>query len=1155
MDAALELFITEEGKRYKVTVESDGDKREGFFEVDTSIKSTMREIEKAIKEQKLLDKEFVEKLGIKLFEMLFSNSRDLLHRCLDKFDHLEIVLHMKDPFLHEIPWELCYDPEYPIHLGADSLCSVVRRDQKSTHQYEKIDYPLKVLVIVSSPMDLEEKGEYPPDPDEIIKLMEPLTPLVDKGEIQLDFLERASVKCIQDKLKEGYHIVHFVGHGVYNHEDKKGYLLIEDKNRNTKKLEGRGVAQLFGVNPPQLMIFSSCESSPLVPFLLTRKIPAVLAMLYTVLLRVATQFMERFYSLLVEGDSVVQAVSTARNAVLLEEGEGSTGWFTPVLYVRSADVLKINTISEVVIPEPEVVTRVDMIKDLIGVETFVGRRKDLWLIEKALLEDDMKLVVITGIGGIGKNALASKFVRRHKNRFKAVFATKIGDPKMGVEEILGLLDHFLMENGDKRLHDVIGKVDLNVKLERLNYCLKDSYLIVLDNFELLLKGGKIVDESVEAFLRAVLFGDHSSKIIITSRYPFTFQDEKAGGLIRYVDLKELSSQAAMQLLEQLGIKGYMMRKLIHKKIGGNPQFLEFFVNLARKRSVEGLLRDVTPVREKIGEWLLHELVGLLTEEEYTVLKKMSVFRSKVERSVLGLLGVSGEVMDKLVHYSLVKVEHGYSFMHQGIKMYVYAFLSDDEKVKAHKEAAKYYETLFTMWKGDIPDILDWYYHLVNSGQYEKAGELVIDLAKPFIREGRWELLRALLTKTVNTTEGKTKAAGMHGLGIVFQSLGAYEKAETLYRKSLEIVKRLEDEKGIARSLHHLGMIHQLQGEYEEAEKLYRKSLEIVKRLEDEKGIARSLHQLGIIYEEYEEYEKAETLYKESLEIVKRLEDNQGIAASLHQLGWIHQMRGEHEKAETLYRKSLEIAQNLKDRQGIAASLHHLGIIHEEWGAFEKAETLYRESLEIAQRLRDKEGIARSLHQLGVIHQLRGEYEEAEKLYKESLKIKRILKDKEGIARSLHQLGIVHQLRGEYEEAEKLYKESLDIAQNLKDEKGVTASLHRLGMIHEAQGEYKEAMENYINSLTIFLYVDSFNAEIVVKSLQRMRRTIGEERFDTCWKAITNQEVPEYFTAPYAQLDVFTNCILYILELSGRDISQKIKKLKESLKLLLEKYVK
>jgi len=615
--------------------------------------------------------------------------------------------------------------------------------------------------------------------------------------------------------------------------------------------------------------------------------------------------------------------------------------------------------------------------------------------EKALLEENLKLVVITGIGGIGKTALASKFVKKHKNEFSGVFVKKIVGPEMGVEEMLGFLDQFLMENGDERLHEVIGKIDLNVKLEKLNDCLKGRYLIVLDNLEPLLKDEKIADKGVEAFLRAFLSGDHSSKIIITSRYPFTFRDKKAGGLMGYVDLKELSLQDTMQLLERLKVEDQVMRMRIYKKIGGNPQFLEFFVKLAKTRSVEGLLKDVTPLREKIGEWMLHKLVKLLTEEEHTVLKKVSVFRLKVDRSIFDVLDVSGEVVEKLVHYSLVKVEHEHFFMHQGVKAYVYALLSDDEKVEAHAEAVKYYETLFFRGKGDLPDILEFHYHLFESGQYEKAGELATGLVEPFNRWGYWGALKVLLKKTVKTTDGKIKAAGLHGLGIVSQSFGAYELAEKLYR----------------------------------------------------------------------------------------------------------------------------------------------------------------ESLEIAQSLKDKEGIARSLHQLGIIHQLRGAYEEAEKLYRESLEIKKSLKDKEGIAASLHQLGIIHQLRGAYEEAEKLYRESLEIAQSLKDKQGIARSLHRLGMIHETQGKYKEAVENYIDSLTTFLQLGPLDAEVVVKSLQRTRQTIGEEQFDTYWKAITNQEVPEYITAPYSQLGNFINCILYIIELSGKDISQKIKELKEPFKSFLEKYMK
>ena len=1146
VDATLAFTIIRVGKGYKVTVKSDLGRREGFFELDPSLISKIHEIQDAVKEQRLLDEEFIKKLGKKLFEMLFSSCKDLLHSYWEQHDHLNIILNMKDPLLHEIPWELCYDSELSIYVGADSQCSLVRRDKKCSQQFGKIDYPLKVLVIVSSPMDLEEKEMVQLDLDEIMGLMKPVQELVDKGKVTVDFLERASVKHIQDKLKDGYHIVHFYGHGFYNARTRKGYLVIEDKARNAKNLEGREVALLFGVNPPLLVIFTACHSSPVIPFLLSRKVPAVLAMQYTVTEGVVHQFVDQFYSLLAKGDSVMQAVSTARSAVRAEEGIGCTGWFTPVLYMR-ADDLQINVESPRIIPGKRVL-RHDLVIELLGVENFVGRRKDLWLMEKALLEDNFKIVTITGIGGIGKTALASKFVRKHKNEFRGVLAKKIVDSRMGVEEILRSLDQFFMEHGDKRLHRVIGKIDLNIKLEQLNECLKERYLIVLDSFELLLKDERILDNNVEAFLRAFLSGDHSSKIVITSRHPFTFTDERRKGLVKYVDLKDLSLQDTMRLLERLGVENYVKRRLIHKKIGGNPQFLEFFMELAKTRSVEGLLRDITPFRDKIGEWLLHELVGLLAEEEIDVVKRISAFRSKVDRSVFSILGISGDVVDKLVYHSLVKAEHGYYFMHTGVRQYVYALLSDDEKVKTHTESVKYYKMLL-LRKGDIPDILEYHYHLFQSRQYEKAGEVVIGLVEPFSRWGYWKVLKELLKKTVGTTDGKIKAAGLHNQGIVFRSLGMYEKAENLYRESLDMKRSLRDEEGIAASLHQLGIIHQLRGEYEEAEKMYRESRDIAQNVGDEEGIAASLHHLGIIHQVRGEYEEAEKMYRESLNIKKSLGDEEGIAASLHHLGIIHQVRGEYEEAEKMYRESLDIAKRLGDEEGIAASLHHLGIIHEGWGAYEKAEKLYRESLDIAKRFEDREGIAASLHQLGIIHQLWEEYDEAERLYRESLDIKENLGDIEGISRSLHQLGIIHQLRGNNEEAERLYKRSLDIKENLGDREGIARSLYRLGMVHEAQGKIEEALENYIESMKIFLTVDSFDAEDAVRSLRHMRRTIGEEHFDAYWKTMTGEEVPEYIAAPYTQLEGFTSYVRYILGLSREDMSQKMKEVKESLKSL------
>jgi hypothetical protein len=165
----LELDVNREGTQYSVTARCIHEERSGSF-ILPLLDSEMSTIKECIDNQGTLDEDFVKEFGTQLFELLFSGVKDVLHTCLDNADHVNIVLNMKSQ-VNVLPWELCYDSEYGIHLGADPLCSLVRRDQNPAQQWSPIDYPVKVLVIISSPLDLDERGEYQPDPDEIVKLM------------------------------------------------------------------------------------------------------------------------------------------------------------------------------------------------------------------------------------------------------------------------------------------------------------------------------------------------------------------------------------------------------------------------------------------------------------------------------------------------------------------------------------------------------------------------------------------------------------------------------------------------------------------------------------------------------------------------------------------------------------------------------------------------------------------------------------------------------------------------------------------------------------------------------------------------------------------------------------------------------------------------
>ena len=190
-------------------------------------------------------------------------------------------------------------------------------------------------------------------------------------------------------------------------------------------------------------------------------------------------------------------------------------------------------------------------------------------------------------------------------------------------------------------------------------------------------------------------------------------------------------------------------------------------------------------------------------------------------------------------------------------------------------------------------------------------------------------------------------------------------------------------------------------------------------------------------------------------------------------------------------------------------MHNLAMVLQSIGNYKEAEKYYTQSLKLAEELGDKQGIASSLHQLGNIQILQGNYKEAEEYYTQSLKLAEELGDKHGIAQSLHQLGVLQQYQGNYKEAEKYYTQSLELKEELGDKQGIAISLGQLGRLSERREDYKEAVEHYIIALSLFLELGAPDVEIAVKDLKRVRKTIGGEQFDDYWKALTDQEVPDF----------------------------------------------
>jgi len=176
------------------------------------------------------------------------------------------------------------------------------------------------------------------------------------------------------------------------------------------------------------------------------------------------------------------------------------------------------------------------------------------------------------------------------------------------------------------------------------------------------------------------------------------------------------------------------------------------------------------------------------------------------------------------------------------------------------------------------------------------------------------------------------ASCLHNLGLQYQAMGEYGKAEPLYVRSLEIheSKAGKNHAHTATILNSLANLNSLLGRPTKAESLYRRSLEIreITLGKDHPDTASSLHNLAQVYASVADFGKAEPLYRRALEIfeAKLGRDHALVGQVLNSWANLYLNMGLYDKADVLSRRSLEIfeARLGKEHRQTALSLLNQG---------------------------------------------------------------------------------------------------------------------------------------------------------------------------------------------------------------------------------------
>jgi hypothetical protein len=285
--------------------------------------------------------------GQKLFDTLFadSNLRAAWAEARGQAPQRRVRLRI-DPSaaeLHALPWELLQQDAVMLSAQADTPFSrylPIALPWSGAVQ----ERPIRMLVVISDPADLQAK--YDLAPVDVALERETLeTALADVApdELEIDFLDApATPERLEDALREGYHVLHFIGHGAFSSRRGQAALYMQDQDGNARRvLDGELVSMLArqGVRP-RLVFLVACQSATrstsdaflgLAPKLVGVGVPAVVAMQDVVTVETARKFSAAFYRPLLEHGYVDLAVNQARSTLLTA---GRADAAVPVLFMR-----------------------------------------------------------------------------------------------------------------------------------------------------------------------------------------------------------------------------------------------------------------------------------------------------------------------------------------------------------------------------------------------------------------------------------------------------------------------------------------------------------------------------------------------------------------------------------------------------------------------------------------------------------------------------------------------------------------------------------------------------------------------------------------------------------------------------------------------------
>jgi predicted ATPase/transcriptional regulator with XRE-family HTH domain len=304
------------------------------------------------------------------------------------------------------------------------------------------------------------------------------------------------------------------------------------------------------------------------------------------------------------------------------------------------------------------------------------------------------------------------------------------------------------------------------------------------------------------------------------------------------------------------------------------------------------------------------------------------------------------------------------------------------------------------------------------------------------REGLSWLERALALSDDDASAARAKA--LEEAGRLSHDRGDPDQTEALLAAALAIWRELDDRRGEARSLDELGNVAHDRGDFGRAVTLHEQALGLAREIGDRRGAGRALNNLAMVALYQQDDERAQHLYNEALSALREVGDAYGINVVLTNLGIVAIRRGDLDHAAAIANECLTGCRDLGDQQGIASALINLGEVALLQGDLARAAAHYGEARQLLQDLGDDRAAAEACYGLASVALADSDIGRAASLFADSLTLAHAVDDKVQVADALEGVAAVAVQQGQTERAVRL----LAAAVALRDRIAAPVAAHR-----------------------------------------------------------------------------------------------------------------